>query len=668
MLVVFHREWRASDRLPQRAAEGGVATAIDLSQQAAPVEPAWHEALRGALAFLDVGAHAEEAASRVREKLVAFVAEWPNLPLGGRTFMERFRTDSDLPLWWLTALSEKNNEDRPTFQLLCDLEVVRLVLRSQPDIAFGEAVIVTDNRDFYVVCRRLLEAHGISVAGSGPRRLFDPEGVIPLLAQRLRLFLSQMARTVACRLLAPLRGDTAVGPHPVIAFHTWYPLQWTTRGGERMDRYYTDLPAYLGRRGGLGVVYAATFLGLPFREHFRLLRRFGRRHDAAGEFRDFELVDQYLRVGDVLRAHRGSMTLRYLWMERFDRRLRASFAWDGVSVFELLRKDLRVSFLVRIPELLLSATQTERFARVRQPTCLVTYLELYCYGRAVIHGAKRGHPPVTTIGYQHSTITRNKLFYRFAPGELLGMPAPDRFVVTGPFARDVLVSSGYANDCLWLIGSPRFSGLARPASVDRPREDTRSALRIPTGRTAVLVTGNIFRGDTDRLLRETVLALRSRPDCFAIFKLHPFNRRHAERTIGALAREHRYETWTIADMDVQALLTGADVLISSNSTTIGEAIAAGVPVINLRIGYLDLSPAAALEDAAWEAWDASGLSRAVDEIVRREGRFNRVMAARQTFVEGMFFRLDGRANERFEAHLGEELGQERFEALAADAC
>jgi surface carbohydrate biosynthesis protein (TIGR04326 family) len=622
------------------------------------------EAFPGRVTEIDPRPYVEDVASATRRELIRFVAEWPDRPIDRRPFKTRFVYEG-LSLWWLTALAEKNNEDRPTFDLLCDIELVRKVLDAEETSPAGEAVIVTHSIDFYAVCRRLLQSRRVRVARLKPRRAPKHESTIELLTLRLRRFWSWSARAAIARQLRARSRRSFDAPD--VAFYTWYPSQWVTRDGETTDRYYVDLPDYLRTRHHLRVMYAATCNEAPIREHAGVLRAFGR--DAPG-LEHVDLLESYLRIGDVLKAYWGSlMAVRYLWLERTSRSFRASFVWNGVDVFELLRRDLRVSFLARIPDHLLVAKQVERFCRARNPRVLVTYLELYCHGRAVIHGAKRGNPGVITVGYQHSAITRNKIFYTFKSGELAkagavrpdfvaNLPAPDRFAVTGSAGARVLVSGGYPVERLWTVGSPRFDGLARIASPAREASPHRLDLGIDPDRVMVLVTGNMFPESTRHLIDESLSALASRPACVAVFKLHPFNRRDAEAWIRRSAAERGYTSFVISDTDVHALLDIADVLISTNSTTSGEAIAAGVPVINFRAGYLDLSPLVEGEDGvAIEARDYQEIVSALDAIGTRTGSVDRVASDRRAvFVKDMFGVLDGGARERFAARVLAELG------------
>jgi len=625
---------------------------------ASRLEQAFHDRLTE----IDPLPYLEHVSNTVRKDLVRFVSEWPDRVLAGCSFKARFAREG-LSLWWLTALAEKNNEDRPTFDLLCDIELVRLILDKESVTPLDQAFIVTDSTDFYAVCRRLFLSRGVRVLGLRPSCVIDPEGIPALLARRLRRFVSWSARVAAARWWSGRRREIPRTP-PAVAFYTWYPSQWVRQGCVSLDRYYVDLPDYLTTRYGLPVVYAASGQGVPFRQHLQVLRESAR---GTVEPHHIEWLEPYLRFSDVARAYWGSLApLRYLWLEMMNQEFRDSFSWDGLSRFELLRRDLRVSFLERIPDYLLLAKQIESFAWVRRPRVLVTYLELYCHGRAVIYGAKRGYQDVITVGYQHSAITRNKLFYSFEPHELVkagashpdfvtNLPTPDRFAITGSFGRRVLAAGGYPPEKLWVIGSPRFDGLREGGGRSVAAVKRRRELGIEPDRFVVLITGNIFRDSTRHLLEQSLLALRAKPECFALFKLHPFNRIDATAWIRRLTETYRYKSYTITELDVHFLLEVSAVLISTNSTTAAEAVAARVPVINLRAGYLDLSPLVEGGEVAWEAQNHEEISAALDEIIRRSGRFGRIMANREAFIEGMFFRLDGAARERFASQILQEL-------------
>lgn len=593
---------------------------------------------------------------RARERLMAFTAAWPGkFRWRGRNFRELFVYRGDLSWWWLSELSQRNGDDRPTFGWFCELELLQDFAGSE---GFDQALLCVDNVDLYTVMRRSLEAGGIRcIPNRGRRPLLDWSRLPLVWLMRWRDFLGELSHALAVKWAC--RGPNprpTPSPLPSVVWHSWYPSQWLSTNGKREDRYYLHIPGLAEAGGRFRSSYLATVRGplAPWSVSHTVRRTPPRP--------DFDYVQRHARIRDLLRHYFDFRpALRFWYLETFHRGYRASFTLDGVDLFPLLRHDMRFSYLRNIPRLLATADQFRRYAGRCKPDFFITYLELHCYGRAVIYGVKSGSAHTRVIGYQHSAITPMKLVYNYEHGELRMpngtgtrldyMPLPDRFVVHGWAAQRILAAGGYPVSRINVAGIARLDYL-----YETLRESPGQAPEAPPGSKVVLIASPIWPDRTERLVETAMRGLRGRSDAFAIFKLHPLDS-FGEQQVHELASRYGVRNYRVWNAELYKLIRMASALFTMSSTTGAEAIAMGVPVIHLQSPRdLDLSPFFEMPDCAFQVSDEEGFRGALDTILHRGPALAERQARWAELVSQTFYAVDGKAGERFVEALNREAG------------
>ena len=596
-----------------------------------------------------------EICMRAREKLMAFTAKWPEqVQWRGRNFRELFVHNGDLSWWWLAELSQRNCEDRPTFGWMCELELLRDVVAGK---SFDEAVVCVDDVDIYAIMRTLLlGCTNRVVPNRARRRWLGANRIFLVWLMRWRDFWGELSHTLAMRWACRGRARRPEKPaQPRVVWHTWYPAQWLETNGRAEDRYYLHIPRLAETTGRFRNAYLATVRGpiTPWAVVRAVRQRLCEK--------DFEWVQRYARIRDLVRAYFNFWPVfRYWVLETFSRRYRDSFHVDGEDLFPILRHDMHFSYLRNIPRLLATAEQFRRYAEVHKPEVLVTYLEMYCYGRAVIYGVKRGSPNTRVIGYQHSAITPLKLVYNYAHGQLrmrngagnplAFMPLPDRFVVHGPAAKRIAEAGGYPGSRIDVAGAARLDYLHR-----RLKEPSAHRLGVPDGCRVVLVASPIWPDRTRSLLEIAMRGLRNRDGVFTIFRLHPLDRLREQR-VHDLAAKHGFRNYSVAKADLYTLIRAAEVLFTMSSTTGAEALAMGVPAIHLqRARDLDLSPFFEFPDAAIQVSSVEEFGRALELILQRGPALADLRKKWAEVISETFYTVDGKAGERFVEVLSREI-------------
>jgi surface carbohydrate biosynthesis protein (TIGR04326 family) len=608
--------------------------------------------------WLDTRRLMQEAIPLVREQVVQFCAEWPTRPLRGQKGFKELFVHEGLSLWWLCELSQKNTEARPTFWSLCELEALRLALARSP---YDEVVLLVRDRDLADVFRQLCTRVRVKVVRGLRTRRRWREGLAVLLLGRIKDFLVGIVSSLAARTITrqgerslPLAAPGA--PQPQVAFLTWYPSQWAMWRGALHDRYYVHLPDEIRATTGWGTAYVGSVpnerVGVIMRDWMAVRRLITHRPTACPWY----LLEAFAGVWDVCRLYAAlRIVLRYLRLELCDRVFRASFGYRDLNIFPIARYDLRISFIRQIPLFLLLAHRVKRCVQVIQPAWLVMTLETYCVGRAIAWGVRASGAATKVVGYQHSPVNANMLFYRYRPDEVdadhalrgldgrFRMPLPDLLILHGMYAKRMLERSGVPASRLRVCGCPRFDDLMRYRDQRiNHRSILRARLGLPGHLNIVLVAGVLWPACTSELIRMCAEACAGRDDLLLVFKPHPLHP-HARRAIEGPGMAGRVPRWWYSTDHLNLLQAVADVMVTANSTADVEAIAIGCPVIRVKLTDLDSSPSMEVPGATVDVESPQQLTEALEHLL--QGTVS--SAAWPDLIEGVFYRLDGMASKRF---------------------
>ena len=592
----------------------------------------------------------DQASLIARVKYMEFVSEWPEtLQRNSRNFKQTFTYKGEIAYWWLSSASFKDNEISTTFEYLCHLEVVQQVLKNSD---FSRCTLLTNDKQIALLIARCCGQLNLQFMASGDLNERKDSAVIRGLLGQLKFIVFLSLSLVFGRVA--LRGPQHHAKGAGVAFLTVYPDALDLKGDGPKEANYRALPENLASWGGMeATLLAVNSSGTP-RGWFRLwtLRKLLSRP----QHPRVVFLDSFLRPSDVCVAlWNFFFFVRYLWMDQTDRRFRDSFMYDGINVYELVGKEFRRSFLnSQIPTYLVLARVAERAVRAEGFQYLVCFLELYPLARAMYYGSKRGNPNITTVAFQHANINRMKLWYSYRAEELIPladdpnrfiatMPIPDRYIFQGRNGMEILKESGYPADRCILTGSPRYDGLADLVQRSCKRPESLTGSPQPSQKTNVLVLPSLSPDDAKELIHATVRACNDSSQYTILVKPHP--RCPVNHYVQSTKARYKPVDIQVVDGNLHTLIQGADVIVTSYSTTGDEAIALGRPVIC----YAGLRPCGATFldiEAAPLAHSAGELRHALYSMIHDEAYRRKYQARWADLVEGSFYCLDGRAAER----------------------
>ncbi|HWX09383.1 MAG TPA: hypothetical protein VNY33_05345 [Gaiellaceae bacterium] len=505
----------------------------------------WQDALEPFAERLDSGALLRQAAARLRRPFLDLITE-----LGHRY---------DSLAWWGSRISERNTMVSPLLLHCCYLAVGETALADVP----GTLCVVSQSRAVLDSLADSAEHRGVRVHRlgqplPGSRRLLSSARIA---ARTARFVGGSVMRRLAASASRP------PGAPPFVLLRTWVDASCFGPDGTFRDRYLDGLAPWLKERGcSVAAIPVLYNTGRSHRSAWRWLR---------ANSLDFLDPAAHLRLTDLLFALRvarrqasmpeGPVSLDGLEVSRVFAEERERAAFDGGALQGI------VSY--RLPRRL-----AERGFR---PDVFVDMFENMIEEKALNLGFRRYLPDTRLVGFQHGALSPLLVSNFITAGESTFAPIPDRVVCNGESFREILVGEGLPPERAVVGPALRYAHLwaANGASPDG------------VGRAAALVSLPLELQAGVELLVKLVRAFGETQTVQVLLKPHPMS--SPERLFAAARLTELPPHFELVDGGMGEWLPHAGVLISLASSTLYEALAAGVPVVVVgRESALDLNPLA----------------------------------------------------------------------------
>lgn len=273
------------------------------------------------------------------------------------------------------------------------------------------------------------------------------------------------------------------------------------------------------------------------------------------------------------------------------------FNFKNVNLWKFLENDFRK--LSYAPYLSFYMEIIEKFTKIfenEKPKAIFLPYETGPISLALIIAAKRNS--VKTFGIQHGVIYKNhpdyshSIFQNEENG--MGMIIPDKMLLFGEFAKELLMNLGYPDQNLEILGNPEFFNLDKKLEAIK-KINLNKKYKIPENKFVILFTSakaqriykNIY-GNIDydeKIWEELVKKLGNNDEYFIILKPHPSENIDIYQKI---LEKHNVSNCKIINDDLFELLILSSLIISIYSTTILDAICCMKPVI--RVEFTNTTP------------------------------------------------------------------------------
>ncbi len=419
------------------------------------------------------------------------------------------------------------------------------------------------------------------------------------------------------------------------------------RGGAGEEAYIGPVLRAIELRVG---AHHLSLVGLGPRTSFRVR---GWR-DRLREFADPDFRDLAVTPVDAYSGWRELAPSRSVWRNRrqvakaltSSHELREAAAIDGCDLWPLVSPELEGIAELQFPWSARAMDEAGAALDHLSPDVVVTYAEAGGWGRALVLESRRRAIPVAAT--QHGLIYRHWLNYRHEPDEILpsdanpadsGFPSPDRTLLFDAFAREHLEREGHIpSNRLAVTGSSRLDTIvAASRAIDAPaRNELRESVGATPTTRVVLVASKFTQ--IAPAFPALVSAAAAMPDVLLVVKPHPAEGVDPYLQAAGGARHVRMSPPAV---DLGALTTIADAIVTVNSTAAIEAMLLDVPalVVALPNNLTPFVDAGAMAGAA----TLQAIGPALQGLLYDREIRERLTSARRAFITRYGLVADGGA-------------------------
>ncbi|MBI5240588.1 MAG: hypothetical protein HY926_08955 [Elusimicrobia bacterium] len=548
-----------------------------------------------------------EETDRLREEIVRWSCDLGEAPAcGGRVKDALLLPGGGFSTWWAGLLSEKNTLKSPLFHRLAQLGLARRVLGagrygrcfiSVQDPLLGEALSLAAREADAVPQEERRSGVPWSVRHPVLRVVITAVGFwLRTAGRHLRLRLSWRGRA---RRIAGCSEHLCVSYFPLVD-------RRAAAAGRFLNRFTGELQG-LAARCGKRLSWILVYIpleGRSFGDALGLAREFS----AKGE--NLFFWEEVLDLGSLLRA-------MWFWLRQafIGERLLASGGPGGLvppllgaGGAPLTRALWRISFWGAGPMegILYYAAFSAAWRRLEGVRRCVYNCEMLVLEKAINAARSKARPGLRTVGFQHSTLSRNFWSHFYDRRELVrsgaesDLPLPDVLAANGRLPAEMLEAAGYS---VTMAESLRYLYLQRILS-EPPR----------ARRSGLLVIGSIDRQETVALLRFVGAAFPRAGDADILFAAHPAlpaSRLRAEIPPAVAACQG----------PLAEAMAAAGIVLSGASTAAFEALAYGCEVVvPVFRGVMFMNPIGEFPEVCHLVHEPEELRHVMERLTRGDSR------------------------------------------------
>ncbi|MCK5342125.1 MAG: hypothetical protein KAR20_01910 [Candidatus Heimdallarchaeota archaeon] len=459
--------------------------------------------------------------------------------------------------WWFNSISSRNVYSSDIFQFCCYLDILERLWEdtvNRPHLVFVESAPLLE------VIQRWANEKDIDV------KLYDTKTKVRILKKR-SLFFVRWGHYTATTLLRWLAAFVTriyykpkkPGIKPIIIVDTFLHDYCLSDNGDFKDRYFPSLHEYLFNKGYQVLVHPVV-AGVEY-NYFPI---YGKMRKSST---NFILREDFLHFSDYISAI--TYPMKVIRQKIKPRRFR-NFNIGEIVQEELWNRSITSGMdAVLIYKLFLRIGQFEL-----RPEQIINWYENQVIDKGLIAGARRAFPKTKIIGAQMFIHSSNFISLFPSQSEVDAKIVPDILLETSQHQCEVVQSFTKDIPC-YPAGALRYSHLFNnDDEIDQVSEEKTITLLVLL---PFSLDESVELLDT---LKEAMPYIRS--DIRILIKTHPD---YGSKELIHIFGEDRWpERFEVFYENLSEAFEVASVAISSNSSSMVEAIAKGIPVIFLGRG------------------------------------------------------------------------------------
>lgn len=497
----------------------------------------------GTDAKVEIGQDLQDTAREFRQEYIDFI--------GG---MSRSVSSEALAgRWWLSSVSEKNPFISDVYLYFCYLETCRRICSSEN----RDLIIVSESSYLSDALREnltSLENTVVTVAGSCSVTLPEKIRAYSLPSAKKMWFIGTFFfRIFLARLYChhPIVRRNRPSEPPGICLHAFTDDRSLSQADHYHHIYFRGLGPDLERANH---PYFNLIDVLPTTSYLTAIRRILRYPEHC------YLLEEFITIPDILRA---------LWFVHSSGRFwNSGTTLAGIQMDRILDGEVkRDGSNTRREEARLRFYAGKRLSSQAHIRTFVYIFENHIWEKMFCQAFRRYSPATILIGYAHSIVNTLYTCYSVSSLEEDLLPGPDIIAVNGIRAKFVLEQSGFTRARIEVTGALRYQHLEKKPFMPKNHEKKMLLVALSAG-----------INDSLELAHKVLSAFGNDRRVSIILKCHPTL---PFRLIASFLFPLP-ENACIKDEPVEILIRDADICFYSESTVCVEALAMGVPIVNVR--------------------------------------------------------------------------------------
>ena len=316
-----------------------------------------------------------------------------------------------------------------------------------------------------------------------------------------------------------------------------------------------------------------------------------------------EIESLKLRIGDPISwlplelfLKENKIRKKFTYSKKFlqtisDPKFQSLFSFRNIRLWKYIENDFKkLSYEPHLPFYIEIIDVFSNILKNKKPKAIFLPYETGPISLALIIAAKTNN--VKTFGIQHGMIYKNHPDYSHSifqnEVDVEGMIIPDKTLLFGEFARNILTEKGFPNQKLEILGNPEFFDFDRKLEMLK-KLDLNQKYKIPKNKFIILFTtaraqqfykNNYGRIDYDEKVWEALIKnLGNNKEFFIILKPHPGEN---TKIYYKILEKYNVTNCKIINDDLFELVFLSSLVISIYSTTILDAICCRKPVIRVK--------------------------------------------------------------------------------------
>jgi surface carbohydrate biosynthesis protein (TIGR04326 family) len=524
----------------------------------------------------------DKQVDRIRAKIAKWSHELGNYQIAGRSIKKWFLLpDGRASTWWFSLLAEKNTLKTSAFFRMAQIQAVDKIISEN---SFDLCLLSIGHRDFNQAVGKLLARHGLNVQLVRPMNLdkFSFRSmkalIFPinsLLFKGLKAFAYlnlQLFRAVKARVIMPSFRKRIKKIDNDLLFISYFPSvdKIAAQKGTLKNKYAIPLQEKLSELGKK-ITWLWMYVPLDGNSYGDALaygKKFAKNDHINFFLEEFICLKVYLKtLWYWLRQVRLFLKLK--------KSIPDTILTDNLTAPEcalFVNRLMQKSFIgyAGIQGILFLQVYKRLFSKLTEPHICLYYSEMHAWENALNIASGQCSVSVRTIGFQHTSISKNYFHYLKSSKEFQGLdtcPGPDILACNGDYTRDWLRSNGFNNTTK--VEAIRHLYLYDLLKIEPERFEKENV---------VLIAGSIDKRETMALIAMFHQAFPSKSNNFQIWlKAHPSL--SFEQILKDMELNAEQTGYVIKNEPISELVRKSKITVAGSSTVSIEALAAGNIVI-----------------------------------------------------------------------------------------